>query len=119
MHLCHTKGCFKATALLFGHFPKHTIIELYPRDTKTGDAPRHWRWRGFITDYYTAESVLQENPLAGNPTTASQDGPQASASKQNHTSLPSPPPAPRPPLSSSCSSSIAMLQMLARLVAGA
>ena len=25
------------------------------RDTKTGDAPRHWRWRGFITDYYTAE----------------------------------------------------------------
>jgi len=118
MHLCHTKGCFKATALLFGHFPKHTIIELYPRDTKTGDAPRHWRWRGFITDYYTAESVLQENPLAGNPTTASQDGPQASASKQNHTSLPSPP-RPRPPLSSSCSSSIAMLQMLARLLAAA
>ena len=25
------------------------------RDTKTGDAPRHWRWRGFLTDYYTAE----------------------------------------------------------------
>ncbi|KAL0021846.1 hypothetical protein WJX77_007187 [Trebouxia sp. C0004] len=50
------------------------------RDTKTGDAPRHWRWRGFITDYYTAESVLQENPSAGNPTTASLDGLQASAS---------------------------------------
>ncbi len=62
-------------------FPS-TIIQLYPRDTKTGDAPRHWRWRGFITDYYTAESVLQENPSAGNPTAASQEGSQPSASKQ-------------------------------------
>ena len=40
------------------------------RDTKTGDAPRHWRWRGFITDYYTAESILQDNPSAGDPVTA-------------------------------------------------
>ncbi|KAK9810106.1 hypothetical protein WJX72_004967 [[Myrmecia] bisecta] len=29
------------------------------RDTKTGGAPRHWRWRGFLTDYYTAEPDLQ------------------------------------------------------------
>ncbi|KAL3153511.1 hypothetical protein ABBQ38_011843 [Trebouxia sp. C0009 RCD-2024] len=40
------------------------------RDTKTGDAARHWRWRGFITDYHTAESVLQEYPTAGSPTEA-------------------------------------------------
>ncbi|KAL3142035.1 hypothetical protein ABBQ32_004668 [Trebouxia sp. C0010 RCD-2024] len=40
------------------------------RDTKTGDAARHWRWRGFITDYHTAEAVLQDNPMAGNPTEA-------------------------------------------------
>ena len=82
-------------ALLVGQFPKHTFIQLYPRDTKTGDAPRHWRWRGFITDYYTAESVLQENPSAGNPTTASQEGPQASASKQPE-AKPSPPISPPP-----------------------
>ena len=87
-------------ALLVRHFPKHAFIQLCPRDTKTGDAPRHWRWRGFITDYYTAESVLQENPSAGNPTTASQDGPQVSASKQTkadpfpQNSPPPPPPTP-------------------------
>ncbi len=77
-----------ALALLVDHFCKRTIVQqLCPRDTKTGDAPRHWRWRGFITDYYTAESVLQENPSAGNPTAASQDGSQESASKQNRTTL--------------------------------
>ena len=81
---------------------KHTLMQRYPRDTKTGDAPRHWRWRGFITDYYTAESVLRENPSAGNPTTASHDGSQGSASKQTTPHLPQhpavpPPPPPSPP----------------------
>ena len=34
------------------------------RDTKTGDVPRHWRWRGFLADYYTAEcdAVLEDAP---------------------------------------------------------
>ena len=89
-------------ALLFGPFCKHSIFQLHPRDTKTGDAPRHWRWRGFITDYYTAESVLQENPSAGNPTAASQEGLQASASKQPKANpypqyAPTPPQSPSPP----------------------
>ncbi len=122
----------QGTGLVGRPLSEHTIIQLCPRDTKTGDAPRHWRWRGFITDYYTAESVLQENPSAGNPTTASQDGSQASASKQTghqlvqdhrswqaecmaawqaaNTSL-------CPPPFSGCSSMLAMLQMLARLLA--
>lgn len=36
--------------------PESPISAWLPRrDTKTGDAPRHWRWRGFLVDYYTAE----------------------------------------------------------------
>lgn len=27
------------------------------RDTRTGDAARHWRWRGVMVDYYTADSA--------------------------------------------------------------
>lgn len=27
------------------------------RDTRTGDAARHWRWRGVLVDYYTADSA--------------------------------------------------------------
>lgn len=27
------------------------------RDTRTGDAARHWRWRGVLIDYYTADLV--------------------------------------------------------------
>ena len=53
-------------------------VPIWYRDTKTGDAARHWRWRGFITDYYTAESVLQENPSAGTPTEAMLTGNAAS-----------------------------------------
>lgn len=45
---------------------------MFYRDTKTGDAPRHWRWRGFITDYYTAEapaalSTSSSSQSAGTP----------------------------------------------------
>lgn len=50
------------------------------RDTKTGDAPRHWRWRGFITDYYTAESILEENPEAGAPMPSAQIGTNGNSS---------------------------------------
>ena len=35
------------------------------RDTKTGEAPRHWRWRGALVDYYTAEArLVGSTPLA-------------------------------------------------------
>jgi hypothetical protein len=36
------------------------------RDTKTGEAPRHWRWRGALVDYYTAEA----GPVGTTPSAA-------------------------------------------------
>lgn len=44
------------------------------RDTKTGDAPRHWRWRGALVDYYTAEV----DALGASPTDQAADGVSAS-----------------------------------------
>lgn len=35
-------------------FTGHSVTR---RDTKTGEAPRHWRWRGALVDYYTAEAA--------------------------------------------------------------
>lgn len=38
------------------------------RDTKTGEAPRHWRWRGALVDYYTAEAApLGQNDAPPRP----------------------------------------------------
>ena len=42
------------------------------RDTKTGDAPRHWRWRGFITDYYTAEAPLSDSQVTNSDVVTAQ-----------------------------------------------
>lgn len=71
-------GTGEAPLQTFAHCRNKTRSEdCFYRDTKTGDAPRHWRWRGFITDYYTAEAAPQHaqasaTDSSANSTTATQ-----------------------------------------------
>ena len=56
----HGPACSLTVLAASLYIPLNLIWKCVPRadpgrDTKTGDAPRHWRWRGFLTDYYTAE----------------------------------------------------------------